>query len=156
VVAGLAACSEDADPQGGAGAGGGSGGSSATTSTNTTATGTGSGGGTSSTSFSDGNDWTVDGSGFGSKATDAPFRYEDFEDGTEGAVLEGWVLDDLGDRRPSYDRQQAFGGAQSLFVDLGEGIAGNGARLSNLGFTEVYFSYRMYIVDDGGVPTDGP
>lgn len=145
-LAGLAACSDDNATQGGAGAGGAS----------STATSTSSAGASAGSSFSDGSDWTVDGSGFGTKSTDAPFRYEDFEDGSEGAILEGWVLDDHGDRRPSYDRRQAFGGAQALFVDLGEGIAGNGARLSDLGLTEVYFSYRMYVVDDGGVPVDGP
>lgn len=149
----FAACSEGSDKPPGPGAGGGT----ASTSTSSgTSSSISSGGSSGGAAFADGHDRTVEGSGFGTKSTDAPFRYEDFEDGAEGAILEGWVLDDLGDRRPSYDRRQAFGGQQALFVDLGEGIAGNGARLSDLGFTEVYFSYRMYIVDEGGVPTDGP
>jgi hypothetical protein len=55
--------------------------------------------------FSDGQNCTISGSGFGSKPTGAPIKYDDFENGSNGSPLSGWVTYSGGNAPPQYDTQ---------------------------------------------------
>ncbi len=134
-----------------------------TTSSSGTGGGAGAGGSTSSSgtggnpnectpagALVDGATHTFCGEGFGSKPSAAPIHYDDFEAGPNGELLQGW--DHYGNTEvvPVYGDQQAYAGDQSAFIDLPDGTYANGAFLSGLALTEVYFSYRVHVVDSGG------
>jgi hypothetical protein len=113
-----------------------------------------------SNTFADGESFTLSGSGFGAKATAAPIRYDDFESGTLGTNVEGYSYF-LGGSAESaahdYDATHVFGGSQSFFIDLPNGVYTNGSYIPDLGLEEVYFSYRVYVQDLGtGDTEDGP
>jgi len=82
--------------------------------------------------------------------------YDDFEGGTLGELLADWSHYGNTSVVPVYGDQQVYGGGQSAFIDLPAGTYSNGAYLSGLALTEVYFSYRVYVLDDGGTSADGP
>lgn len=147
----LTACSGD-DTGPGVTPGGGAGGSGA----GSGAGGSGSGACSPVGPLSNGASYTLCGSGFGTKPAAAPILYDDFEGGARDELLVGWNHYGNSDVVPVYGDQHSWGGAQSAFIDLPAGTYANGAYLSGLALTEVYFSYRVFVVDGGGTPTDPP
>ncbi len=105
------------------------------------------------TPLEDGQEFVIQGSGFGSKEGPTLF-YDDFESGSPGEPVTGGWVSDGGD--VAYDRTHAFGGQHAALIDFPEGRWGNTLYLTNLNLDEIYVSYRVYVHDGGGTPQDGP
>ena len=85
--------------------------------------------------------------GFGVKSIPAPFKWDDFENGTPGSTLStrGWEHYQPGSPFPQYTNLQAYSGTRSAYNNMiivppiVENF--NTAGLKGLAATEVYFSY---------------
>ncbi len=154
VLIAAAGCSDGATTgstaTGGAAAGGAGGGAVGGTGGAGAATGCEGG----AAALADGETLTLCGQGFGSKPTAQPLRYDDFESGQPDELLQDWNHYGNTSVVPVYGDQHAYAGQQSAFIDLPEGTYSNGAYLSNLALVEIYFSYRVYVIDGGGSDPD--
>jgi len=94
--------------------------------------------------FTHGNSVTIGGSGFGSKSTAAPVKYDDFDDGEVGSDLSGWSLvKSSGGVYPKYSDTRSHNGDQSGLASF-ENQYNCSAYLGNLDLTTVYASYWVY------------
>jgi hypothetical protein len=99
---------------------------------------------------------TITGSGFGTKASAAPLKYDSFESGTAGQDLgNGWVFSTSHDRNPKYSAK--FLRPNSIMSGMAD-FSGNqylssfGVRDMTNGYPEVYMDF-WYLYDPASPPS---
>lgn len=86
---------------------------------------------------------TIHGTGFGEKSPAAPLIWDDFESGTEGEMLQGWLLDASSGRSPTYAADLRYGqGTLSGMSDMTDSQYLS-AAYQNLNADEFYVSVRI-------------
>lgn len=89
---------------------------------------------------------TIEGSGFGAKATASPYKWDDFESGNAGSALNGWLLDSSGGPKPQYSSLKSHSGLKSgLAQFIGVNNYNCTAYVSLGSLSEIYFSYWVYV-----------
>ena len=99
---------------------------------------------------------TITGSGFGTKASVAPLKYDAFESGTAGQDLgNGWVFSTSHDRNPKYSTKFLRpNSAMSAMADFSNNqyLSSFGVRDMTNGYPEVYMDF-WYLYDPASPPS---